>query len=47
MTKRFRPWQPKQTWLLPPAITEFIPEGRAAHFIRDLVTEELDLEAIL
>ena len=47
MTKRFRPWQPKQTWLLPPAITEFIPEGHAAHFIRDLVTEELDLEAIL
>ena len=47
MTKRFRPWQPKQTWLLPPEITEFIPEGHAAHFIRDLVTEELDLEAIL
>ena len=47
MTKRFHPRQPKQTWLLPPAITDFIPEGHAAHFIRDLVTEELDLEGIL
>jgi len=46
MTKHFRPWDPKQTWLLPPAITEFIPEGHAAHFIRDLVVEELDLAAI-
>jgi hypothetical protein len=24
MTKRFRPWDPKQKWLLPPEITEFI-----------------------
>jgi hypothetical protein len=27
MTKRFRPWDPKQKWLLPPEITEFIPEA--------------------
>jgi transposase/IS5 family transposase len=47
MTKRFRPWDPKQKWLLPPEITEFIPEGHAAHFVRDLVVEELDLSAIL
>ena len=31
MTKRFRPWDPKQKWLLPPEITEFIPEGHPAH----------------
>ena len=47
MTKRFRPWDPKQKWLLPPEITEFIPEGHPAHFVRDLVLEELDLAAIL
>ena len=47
MTKRFRPWDPKQKWLLPPEITEFIPEGHPAHFIRDLVVEALDLTAIL
>lgn len=47
MTKRFRPWNPKQKWLLPPEITEFIPEGHAAHFVRDLVVEQLDLSAIL
>ena len=47
MTKRFRPWDPKQKWLLPPEITEFIPEGHAAHFVRDLVLEELDLSTIL
>jgi hypothetical protein len=42
MTKRFRPWDPKQTWLLPPEITEFIPEGHPAHFVRDLVVDELN-----
>jgi transposase len=47
MSKRFRPWDPKQKWLLPPEITEFIPEGHPAHFVRDLVVEQLDLSAIL
>ena len=47
MAKRFRPWDPKQKWLLSPEITEFIPEGHPAHFVRDLVVEELDLAAIL
>ena len=47
MTIRFRPWDPKQKWLLPPEITEFIPEGHPAHFVRDLVVEQLDLAQIL
>ena len=47
MAKHFRPWDPKQKWLLPPEITEFIPEGHASHFVRDLVVEQLDLTAIL
>lgn len=47
MTKRFREWNPKQVWLLPPSLDEFIPEGHTAHFVRDLVADELDLSAIL
>jgi len=47
MAKHFRPWDPKQKWLLPPEITEFIQEGHASHFVRDLVVEQLDLTAIL
>ena len=47
MTKRFREWNPKQKWLLPPSLDEFIPEGHTAHFVRDLVVDELDLSAIL
>ena len=47
MSKHFRPWDPKQKWLLPPEITEFIPEGHASHFVRDLVVEQLDLSSIL
>jgi len=47
MSKHFRPWNPKQKWLLPPEITEFIPEGHVSHFVRDLVVEQLNLAAIL
>ena len=47
MAKHFRPWDPRQKWLLPPEITEFIPEGHVSHFVRNLVVEQLDLSAIL
>ena len=33
------PRDPKQKWLLPHEITEFIPEGHPARFMRDLVLE--------
>jgi transposase len=33
--------------LLPPAVEEFVPPGHLAHFVRELVREELDLSAIL
>ena len=46
MGKRFREWNPKQVWLLPPSVDEFIPEGQVAHFVRDLVADELDLSSI-
>jgi hypothetical protein len=36
-----------EPWLLPPSVREFVPEGHAAHLVRDIVAEELDLSAIL
>ena len=45
--KRFRPWMVNEVWLLPPSVQEFVPEGHAAHLVRDIVAEELDLSAIL
>jgi len=33
--------------LLPPSVQEFVPEGHAAHLVRDIVAEEVDLSAIL
>ncbi len=47
MTESFRPWRVNEAWLLPPSVQEFVPEGHAAHLVRDTVTEELDLAAIL
>src|SRR5215210_8952644 len=47
MTKHFRPWKVDEAWLLPPSVQEFVPEGHAAHLVRDIVAEELDLSAIL
>jgi len=47
MRKSFRPWRVNEAWLLPPSVQEFVPEGHAAHLVRDIVTEELDLAAIL
>jgi transposase len=47
MGKTFRAWEPEQRWLLPPAVQEFVPPGHLAHFVRELVREELDLSAIV
>jgi transposase len=47
MTKSFRPWKVDEAWLLPPSVQEFVPAGHAAHLVRDIVAEELDLSAIL
>ncbi len=46
MEKTFRPWDVDQTWLFPPSVRDLVPEGHTAHFVRDLVRDELDLTAI-
>ncbi len=47
MAKTFRDWNLDQAMLLPPSVRDFVPEGHLAHFIRDPVSQELDLSAIL
>jgi len=47
MGKTFRAWDVDQAWLLPPSVHDFVPAGHAAHLIRDLVRETLDLQAIM
>ncbi len=46
MGKTFRAWDVDQVWLLPPSVHDFVAAGHAAHLIRDLVRETLDLRAI-
>jgi len=43
--KRFRPYEPDQSLLLPPNMNDWLPEGHPAAFIREVV-RKLDLAAI-
>ena len=45
MTKSYRPYNPKQGYLLPPSPSEWLPEGHLAHFVMDVVAQ-LDLSPI-
>jgi len=47
MSKTFRAWPVDQIQLLPPSVSDFVPAGHVAHFVRDLVREQLDLSEIL
>ena len=47
MSKVFRPWKTDEVWLLPPSVADFVPAGHPAHLVRDLVSAELDLSAIM
>jgi len=47
MSKTFRPWLIDQPQLLPASVEDFVPPDHLAHFVRDLVREQLDLSAIL
>ena len=46
MSKHFRPWKIDQAQLLPPSVSDFVPEDHLARFVVSLVRESLDLRAI-
>ena len=46
MAKTFRPWDVDQAVLFPPSLRDLVPAGHLAHFVRDVVREQLDLSAI-
>ena len=43
--KTFKPYAPEQIFLLPPSLTEWLPEGHLALFISDVV-DQLDLREV-
>jgi len=45
MSKSYLPFEPRQKFLLPPSLEEWLPEGHLAYFVQDVVSE-LSLEAI-
>ena len=47
MSKTFREWSLDQALLLPPSVHDFVPAGHLSRFVVALVTEELDLSAIM
>ena len=47
MSKTFREWSRDQALLLPPSVHDFVPAGHLSRFVVTLVTEELDLAAIV
>ena len=46
MAKTFREWDVDQGMLFPANVMDLVPEGHVAHFVRNLVLEELDLDEI-
>ena len=44
MPTSFRPYQPEQSFLLPPSPADWLSEGHLAHFVSDMV-DQLDLKA--
>jgi transposase len=45
--KVFRPWELAQSLLFPPSVLDFVPANHLAHFVREVVREEIDLAPIL
>jgi transposase len=46
MEKTYRAWEVGQGLLLPPSVSDFVPEDHLAYFVRDLVRDDLDLGEI-
>src|SRR5262245_18608355 len=47
MSKRFREWNVEQAMMFPPRVLDFVAADHLAHFVRNLVLEELDLKKIM
>jgi transposase len=47
MNKVFRDWNVEQPTMFPPTVLDYVPADHTAHFVRNLVLEELDLREIL
>ncbi len=46
MSKTYRPWEPRQSFLLPPSPLDWLPMGHLSRFLLDVV-DELDLTSIV
>jgi transposase len=46
MGQNFKPYEPDQLYLMPPALSEWVSEGSLARFVSDVV-ERLDSEGAL
>jgi transposase len=46
MSKRYRTYEPNQTYLLPPSLKDWLPKPHIVYFINDIV-DELDLSKIM
>jgi transposase len=47
MSKTFREWSPEQKVMFPASVLDLVPKGHLAHFIRNVVSEQLDLSEIV
>jgi len=47
MSKTFREWSPEQNVMFPPSVLDLVPKGHLAHFVRNVVSEDLDLSEIV
>lgn len=46
MSKTYRPYEPDQLFLMPPALTDWLPEGHMVYFVRAML-DEIDLAPIV
>ena len=47
MNKVFREWNVEQPTMFPATVQDFVPPDHIAHFVRNLVLEELDLDDVM
>src|SRR5215831_2167365 len=47
MSKTFREWKPEQGVMFPPCPMDLVPKDHLVHFIRNVVSEELELDEVL